>query len=246
MSDYMAKISQLIYSGDIKDLSAFSSGGTWMFLLVAALFAITLSAMTGAIMSRYGEGLLSKETTLKDLSDKILSNMGKLVLIGLVMGLIVMFATILIVMLIILLGAVSNVLMVLGFTLLFVAVFAIIPPLYLIRFPALFQGESTMGSIKKGWRLGFKSWGTTFLTIIIVGIVSAVISAILAIPYSIWIATHLGQSGVVSYTLSGISSLGTAFVAPLVFVFFAFQYFAVVENVEGTSLQEKVEEFDNL
>jgi len=118
------------------------------------------------------------------------------------------------------------------------------PPLYLVRFPALFQEESTMGSIKKGFRLGFKSWGTTFVTILVVGIVSGIISGVLGLPLILY--AYFGTSEIISYVLSCLMSLGTAIVTPLAFVFFAFQYFSVAEQSEGISLQSKIEEFDNL
>jgi len=128
-----------------------------------------------------------------------------------------------------------------------VAGFSIVPALYLVRFPALFQGASTMESIKKGVRLGFKSWGTTMLMIIIIAVAAYVVTLIFSLPFAIWNTFNIGnEPGILSYTLSGISWLGTAFVTPLTFVFFAFQYFAVVDKVEGISLQSKVEEFDNL
>jgi Zn-dependent M28 family amino/carboxypeptidase len=101
-------------------------------------------------------------------------------------------------------------------------------------------------SIKKGFILGFKNWGSTFAMIIVLGVATVVISFVFGLPYTIWTLTHLGQSDAVSYILGGISSLSEAFVTPLVFVFLAFQYFSIAENEEGISLQSKVEEFDNL
>jgi hypothetical protein len=166
-------------------------------------------------------------------------------LIGLVLALIGIVAYIAMVLVTVLLALIYKPLAILVAVLLGAAIVAVLPPLYLVRFPAFFQEASTMDSIRKGFRLGFKSWGTTFLTILIVGLVSGVISAILGLPYIIWLIIG-GQSEIVSYVLSCLLSLGTAFVAPLTFVFLAFQYFSVAEQTEGISLQSKIEEFDNL
>jgi len=248
MSAYLGGISRILSGGDASMMSElYTSSGLWIFLLISLLSALVLSAMSGAILSRYEEGLLNKTTTLSDLGDKIVSNMGKLFMIGLAMILIGIVAIIALVLIIVAMAQISTFLSVLVALVAVVAVFAIVPALCLLRFPALFQGASTMESIKKGVRLGFKSWGTTMLMIIIIAVASYVILLIFKLPFTIWNLFNIGsEPGILSYTLSGISWLGEAFVTPLTFVFFAFQYFAVVEKTEGISLQSKVEEFDNL
>ena len=245
MSAYLGSISRIVSGGDASAINElYTNSGMWIFLLISLLSALVLSAMSGAILSRYEEGLLNKTTTLSDLGDKIVSNMGKLFMIGLAMILIGIVAIIALVLIIVAMAKISGFLTVL---IAVVAVFSIVPGLCLLRFPALFQGASTMESIKKGVRLGFKSWGTTMLMIIIIGVASYVIKLIFGLPFTIWNLFNIGnEPGIVSYTLSGISWLGEAFITPLTFVFFAFQYFAVVDKVEGISLQSKVEEFDNL
>lgn len=245
VSGYLSNLSKVFSGGGITEMNnIYSSGGMWMYLLMALLFSLVVSAISGAVMSRYEDGLLSNETNLNDLSGKIFSNMGKLFLIGLAMTLITIVAVIIFVLMLIVIFKISKIL---SFLIAFAVVIAVIPPFYLIRFPAIFQGESTLASIGKGYKLGFKNWGTTFLMVLILGIVGYVISLILSIPNSIWTITHIGSSpGGVSYILSALSSLGTAFVTPLVFVFMAFQYFSVAEKAEGISLQAKIKEFDNL
>lgn len=245
VSNYLANLSKVFSGGSITEMNnLYGNGGVWMYFLMTLLFSLVLSAMSGAIMSRYEDGLLSNETKLKDLSNKIFSNMGKLILIGLSLILIAIVVVIILVLMIFIMAMMSKIL---AFLIAFAVIIAVFPPLYLIRFPALFQGESTFKSIRKGFVLGFKNWGTTFLMILILGIVSYVISLIFAIPSAIWTITHIGDSaGVVANILSSFSSLGSAFVTPFVFVFMAFQYFSVAEKAEGISLQAKIEEFDNL
>jgi len=245
MSAYLRSISQIVSGGDasmVREL--YTSSGMWIYLLISLLSALVLSAMSGAIMSRYEEGLLNEETTLSDLGDKIVSNMGKLLMIGLAMillGIVAIFALVLIIMVMSKISGFFTVLVAIF------AVFSIVPAIYLVRFPALFQEASPMESIKDGLRLGFKGWGTTMLMIIIIAVAAYVVTLIFSLPFAIWNAFNIGnEPGILSYSLSGISWLGKAFVTPLTFVFFAFQYFAVVDKVDGISLQSKVEEFDNL
>lgn len=244
-SQFWANLPKL-FDGDTSWLSEISNNNSGISSLIALLFALVLSSISSAIMSRYEEGSLSMETSLQDLSSKIVSNMKKLFFIGLTLSVMGIVAVIPIGLIIgILFAAHLPVLAAIVVFLLIVAICAIIPFLYLARFPALFRGEPTMGSIRKGFRLGFKNWGSTYAMIIILGIATSVISLILGVPYTIYLL--FGQpTGVVAYILGSISWLGAAFITPLTFVFFAFQYFAIAENEESISLQAKVEEFDNL
>jgi len=247
VSGYTAILQRVIADKDITAFNdMFSSAGTWIYYIVYLVFVVSLSAMAAAVMSRYQAGALSKDTSLKDLGSQILSNMGKLFLIGLCVIVIAVLALIIIGILIGVLASSIPGGVVLAVFIAFAAFFAIIPPLYLVRFPALFQNASVGTSIKKGFILGFKNWGSTFAMIIVLGVATVVISFVFGLPYTIWTLTHLGQSDAVSYILGGISSLSEAFVTPLVFVFLAFQYFSIAEKEEGISLQSKVEEFDNL
>jgi hypothetical protein len=245
MSAYLSNITRILTGGDITMMNElYNNAGMWIYVLVSLLSMLALFAISGAILSRYEEGLLSKETTLQDLGNKILSNMANLLMIGLALILFGIVALIVFVLLVAFLTKASGFF---AFLIAFVAIIAIVPPLYLVRFPAIFRGASTMESIKEGLQLGFKSWGSTFLMIIIIGIASYVISLVFVLPFTIWNLFNIGsEPGVVSYILSGFSSLSTAFVTPLVFVFLAFQYFSVVEKIEGISLQSKVDEIDNL
>ena len=246
LSGYTATVMEVANSGNFEDFyDIFGSMG--IYLLGYLLLTVILYAISGAIMSRYEADLLTKETTLKDLSKKIVSNTGKLALIILTMLLLGIVAVIIFALFVVLLTKISMVLLALVYFLFVVALIAMIPPLYLIFFPALFQGTSIFKSIRKGLGLGFKNWGTTFVIVLIMGIATLAISSLLQIPYSIWLLSNVGQSiTIVSYILGSLSALSSAIVTPLLFVFLAFQYFAITEKAEGISLQAKIEEFDTL
>jgi MFS family permease len=221
-----------------------------LFMLMYMLSFLTMYAIAGAIMSRYESGLLSKETRLKDLGRKIFSNIKKIFLVSLAVGLILVVAYVILLLFIVVSAMVSTILTVIVGILFFVAFMAIIPPMVIIYFPAVFQGTSIGESVRKGFRLGFKNWGSTFGIIMIVGLATGAVSAFLSIPYMLWmfigIANGQFDSGIVSYCLSMLSSLAYVFVTPLTFVFLAFHYFSIVEKEEGISLQSKVEDFENL
>jgi hypothetical protein len=138
-----------------------------------------------------------------------------------------------------------------------IAVFIVIPSLSIIYYPAYFQQASTFESIKKGFSLGFKNWGSTFGTLFIAGLLSGVVSVILQMPLQGYImfqsistlnnsSVSIGNNGVLVYALSLLSSLSSVITLPFIFIFLAFQYFSITEKEEGTSLQSKIDEFENL
>ena len=247
-SDYFDFIGNL-YSGNGNLYGMVGFMG--LFLLASLLITLVLTAISGAVMSRYEEGLLTKETTLKDLKRKIFSNMNNLFFVGLTTMFlfvlaIVVFFLIIIMPAYILPGAAAAII---GILLLFIVLFAILPPLSLVFYPALFQNASVWQSIGKGFRLGFKNWSSTFVILIIVGLITGAISLILQLPYTIFLTVQKIQHwdlDIVSYALSCLSSIGSAFVMPLSFIFLAFQYFSITEKDENISLLSKIEEFDNL
>jgi hypothetical protein len=212
-------------------------------MLISFILTIVLFATIGATMSRYDEGLLTTNVTLKDLMHKILSNSKKVVLVMLAVFLLSIALSI---TAIILFAIFPVFLKVIFGILLFFGIMAVIPTLFLILYPALFQDVPTWKSIIKGVTLGFKNWGSTFVIIMIIGIATTVISMIFQMPYSIWLALNPLKSGIVSYLLITLSTLGSVIIMPVSFIFLAFQYFAITEKEEGISLQSKINEFDNL
>jgi len=225
--------------------SASFFGYALLYFLFTALLSLYIPSMTGALMSKYEAGLLTRETKFGDLSNKMFSNMGKFFVIMLLIGLIGGGIAFVLALLWAGIAAISSVIAAIFAILLFVAICAILPPLALAYFPAFFQDAQAGASIKKGFSLGFKNWGTTFATILIAGLITAVISLLFYAPYLIW--SLLGGSiGILTYLFTLLASMGTIFVTPLTLIFLAFQYFSIVEKEEGISLQSKVEEFDNL
>ncbi|MDR0231830.1 MAG: hypothetical protein LBI82_06895 [Dysgonamonadaceae bacterium] len=241
MAEYTNMIQSLM-TGDISAIGG-SRGMMPLFLLVSSLFSLYLYAMSAAIMKLYEEGNLTEKTSWGDLSSKMFSNAGKIFLVGLATGLI-FFAGILVFAL--LMGMLGGILAGIFSFLLIIGLIAAVFPMVLIIYPALFRGASTWESIKEGFSVGFKNWGTTFGIVFIVGIMAAIISYAFGVPYGIYMAFNPGEANVMTYVLSVLSSSATALVTPFMVVFIAFHYFSITEKEEGVSLQNKIDEFDNL
>jgi hypothetical protein len=214
--------------------------------VLMVLVALYLPAMSGALMSKYEEGSLTKETKFKDLSDKLFFNMKKFFGVVLLFGAIVLVISLLVFIFVSMMGMVGAVL----FVILCIAfIVAIVPSVALSYFPAFFQETGVWDSINKAVRLGFKYWGSTFVTIFIAGIITALVTVVFQLPNVIYLyyANISGNnSEIVAYILTMLSSSATLLVTPMTVIFLAFQYFSIVEKEEGISLQSRVEEFDNL
>ena len=221
------------------------------YFLLYLLFMLVLQGTTAAVMNKYQEGLLSKETKLKELGSKIFSNMWKIFLVIFLLVLIIMGISVLFGLFFGFLTVLSRGLAIIATIIFILAFVALFPPMSLTIFPILFQGASVGTSVKKGFTLGCRNWGSTFVTILIVGIVTAVATYTFTLPNTIWGLFHPAEfaefgSGILSYSLITLSSFAPAFVTPISFIFLAFQYFSILEKSEGISLQSKIEEFDNL
>ncbi|MCL2651843.1 MAG: hypothetical protein FWD60_12595 [Candidatus Azobacteroides sp.] len=227
------------------DPSAVLAAGSFglLFFPVMMCFSLYLFAMSGAIMKLYEEGGLTDKTSWNDLSGRMFSNAGKIFLVGLAMLLIVIVASLIIGLLIGTVGAGLRILLVI---LLIFGLIAVWPPLYMIIFPTLFRGASVWKSIGDGLRVGFKNWGTTFGVLFIAELIGAIVSYVFILPVELWILFNPGQASVEMYVFAVLLSLALVLIVPFVFVFLAFQYFAIAEKEEGISLQNKIDSFDNL
>lgn len=234
------------YGGGVDmDALAPAMGSTSLYMLFTLLLSLYLTGMSGALMSHYEEGLLTKETKFGDVSKRMFSNMGKMFLVCMLLGLMLIVAIFLIAMLIGFLFADSRGLGVGMGILMVAAIFVLVPSFALSYFPAFFQGASVTASIGKGFSLGLKNWGTTIAVLLIAGVITAIAVYLLGLPYELWVLfSHSG--GIVAYILALFASIGTFIATPLSFIFLAFHYFAVMEKAEGISLQSKVDEFDAL
>jgi hypothetical protein len=224
-------------------------------MLFSILLYLFLFSMTGAILNKYVKGSLTENTSWADLKDNMFSFAGKLFLQGLLLFLIIAAVSIIIGIIIGIIVAVGGsfanpaligILTILFVILLYGAIFVFYPFLALLPFPIFFENASAWQGIKKSFKLGFRYWGSTFLTIFLGGLLTGIVSYILMMPYIIYSVFNMGTGGFISYVLAMLTSLVFVVVYPIFVVFVGLQYTSIVEREEGVSLQDKVAEFDNL
>jgi len=204
-------------------------------------------SMTGAILHKYVKGSLTENTGWSDLRGKMFSFAGKIFLQGLILVLGMIALTIILSILIgILVFLKNSVLVVIVIMIIIALLIALIPSLSLIAYPVFFEDASAWKGIKKSFRLGFKYWGSTFLTVFLGSLLYAIISYILAMPYAFYLMTHTGESGWGGYILALFSGFCSMVIYPIFIIFCSLQYTSIVENEEGISLQNKMEDFNNL
>jgi len=235
-----------VNAAEYQDLSEFfyDFGSIFsIYVLIISLFIIVIYALSATVMTCYEENYQNIETNLKKLSHKIFSNMKKVFLVNLAVGL--LFVTVFAIF-ITLIAFAPSILKVFGIIILVLGIFAIFPTISLVFYPAIFQGTSIWLSVIKGIKIGFKNWGTTFVILLIAGIATSILSALLQSPYLVMQVINPGQTGIVPFILALLSSFAYVIVTPLSFIFLAFHYFSILEKEEGISLKSKIEQFDNL
>jgi hypothetical protein len=217
-----------------------------LYFVVAMMLNIYLNAMTGAVLKNYGEGKLTPATGWGDLSKTLFSLSGKTFVITLITSVaIIALAAVFAITFSFL--ADFGVMVMVGIIILIMCavLFAFLPSLSLSLFPAYFSGTGNRESIKIAFGMGFRNWGSVIVTLLLAGIIIYVIMVIFSIPNVIITLFHV-EVGILTFLFSFIAILGNILTYPVFFVFIAFQYFSIVENEQGISLQSKVDEFENL
>ena len=215
----------------------------FIYILIVSLFMIVIYALSATVMNRYEEGTINSDVNVPDFWHKVLLNMKKVFLVNVAVALLFIGISAIFVFFIVITPVILKVLFVMIF---FMGIFAIFPSISLVFYPAIFQGKTVWRSIIKGVIIGFKNWGTTFVILLIAGIVTGIISTFLQMPSFIFNTFNPGQTGIVPYILALLSSFAYVIVTPLTFIFLAFHYFSIIEKEEGISLKSKIEQFDNL
>ena len=147
--------------------------------------------------------------------------------------------------------------------LLYMAMLAIALPLGLVLPMCVFEPELSLFScVKKALRLGFKTWGTLFVVMLVITMLVQIVSVILIIPFmfttvaSMFFEIDSSQYASLAYTSSAwfsvltfASSLlfcfGLLLMSALSFVAFAFCYGRAADKVEGVSVKNAVQNFDS-
>ena len=119
----------------------------------------------------------------------------------------------------------------------------LIPLFLLTSYPVCFEESSVFDSLSKGIKMGFKTWGATFMTGLIVFIIAMMLYFFFAL---ISMFFSLFGGGVTSPFYLFFLVLGIFLILPLPVICFAFHYFSIREANEGVSLKAKIDDFENL
>jgi MFS family permease len=236
---HYSTMQQRIMSGD------FSLSSTVFLLLAFFLFSFLLTiymyAMTGTFLRRYEQGELTEQSGRNDFG-LFFQLAGKTFIISLLVFLPVLLCIAFIGFLFFSLIPLAVLLV----FLLFGSFIAVAPALTIIYFPAFFSGKKNWESVKIAFRLGFKNWGSLFVSLILAGIVAFVVGMIFSLPYQVLAFLSPDYVSTLMYVFSIFSQMATLLTTPVLILIFAFQYFSITEKEEGVSLQAQVDEFENL
>lgn len=222
-------------------------------ILCSIIGSIILSSMIYALIRTYNEREERLEgITLSALKPLLLKNMGKLLKLTLFAILLVIIA----IFVLILFAALTPFTLILTIPL-FIACMvpmALFLPIY------LFENIGIWAAFKKTFRLGFATWGGVFAISIIMGFIGGILQGIAMLPW--YVATIVkyfftmsdgGSAVTVSpvynfflYLLGILQTFGTYIGSIFMIVGLAYQYGHASEVVDSVSVEEDIDNFDNL
>lgn len=232
-------------------------------LVLCLIGALLTVAVTYTLMQKYQQrDNLLKGLTLSEIKPLLKHNLWrvlKMLLLLTLIGIVAFVVLVLVATMIISIGGKFEVFL----FLLYMAMLAIALPLGLVLPMCVFEPELSLFScVKKAVRLGFKTWGTLFVVMLVITMLVQIVSIILIIPFmfttvaSMFFEIDSSQYASLAYTSSAwfsvltfASSLlfcfGLLLMSALSFVAFAFCYGRAADKVEGVSVKNAVQNFDS-
>ena len=232
----------------------------FVLCLIGALLTV---AVTYTLMQKYQQrDNLLKGLTLSEIKPLLKHNLWrvfKMLLLLTLIGMVAFVALVLVATMIMAIGGKFEAFL----FLLYMAMLAIALPLGLVLPLCVFEPELGLFScVKKALRLGFKTWGTLFVVMLVITMLVQIVSFILMIPFLFTTMTTMffeidsTQYASLAYTSSAwfsvltfASSLlfcfGLLLMSALSFVAFAFCYGRAADKVEGVSVKNAVQNFDS-
>lgn len=232
----------------------------FVLCLIGALLTV---AVTYTLMQKYQQrDNLLKGVTLNEIKPLLKHNLWrvfKMLLLLTLIGMVAFVALVLVATMIMSIGSKFEAFL----FLLYMAMLAIALPLGLVLPMCVFEPELGLFScVKKALRLGFKTWGTLFVVMLVITMLVQIVSFILMIPFlfttmtSMFFEIDSTQYASLAYTSSAwfsvltfASSLlfcfGLLLMSALSFVAFAFCYGRAADKVEGVSVKNAVQNFDS-
>lgn len=232
-------------------------------LVLCLIGALLTVAVTYTLMQKYQQrDNLLKGLTLSEIKPLLKHNLWrvfKMLLLLTLIGIVAFVVLVLVATMIMSIGGKFEVFL----FLLYMAMLAIALPLGLVLPLCVFEPELGLFScVKKALRLGFKTWGTLFVVMLVITMLVQIVSFILMIPFLFTTMTTMffeidsSQYASLAYTSSAwfsvltfASSLlfcfGLLLMSALSFVAFAFCYGRAADKVEGVSVKNAVQNFDS-
>lgn len=232
-------------------------------LVLCLIGALLTVAVTYTLMQKYQQrDNLLKGLTLSEIKPLLKHNLWrvfKMLLLLTLIGIVAFVVLVLVAMMIMSIGSKFEAFL----FLLYMAMLAIALPLGLVLPMCVFEPELSLFScVKKALRLGFKTWGTLFVVMLVITMLVQIVSFILMIPFLFTTMTTMffeidsTQYASLAYTSSAwfsvltfASSLlfcfGLLLMSALSFVAFAFCYGRAADKVEGVSVKNAVQNFDS-
>lgn len=232
-------------------------------LLLCLIGALLTVAVTYTLMQKYQQrDNLLKGLTLSEIKPLLKHNLWrvfKMLLLLTLIGIVAFVVLVLVATMIMSIGSKFEAFL----FLLYMAMLAIALPLGLALPLCVFEPELGLFScVKKALRLGFKTWGTLFVVMLVITMLVQIVSFILMIPFLFTTMTTMffeidsTQYASLAYTSSAwfsvltfASSLlfcfGLLLMSALSFVAFAFCYGRAADKVEGVSVKNAVQNFDS-
>lgn len=232
-------------------------------LVLCLIGALLTVAVTYTLMQKYQQrDNLLKGLTLSEIKPLLKHNLWRVFKMLLLLTLIGMVAFVVLVLVATMIMSIGSKFEAFLF-LLYMAMLAIALPLGLVLPMCVFEPELGLFScVKKALRLGFKTWGTLFVVMLVITMLVQIVSFILMIPFLFTTMTTMffeidsTQYASLAYTSSAwfsvltfASSLlfcfGLLLMSALSFVAFAFCYGRAADKVEGVSVKNAVQNFDS-
>lgn len=152
------------------------------------------------------------------------------------------------------------VLSVLGIFILYIAIFVLIFPLYMVSPVYLLEDEiGVLAAYKKGLRLGFATWGGVFAVMFVIGIISSIFQSFTMIPWyfmsmakmiftlqSDWDKPffHSFAYAFIQYLTCILMCLGYLLSMVISYVAITIQYGHASEKIDGRGVSHRIEKFD--
>jgi hypothetical protein len=215
-------------------------------VFLSALLSLFFFSIVGSILNRYAKGSLTDGIGWSDLKSDVFPIMWKIFMQYLIIMLTFILLAALMGVLIYVFSFTSRFLSTILIALIFIAFFASMliafPVFSLAPYVVIFENSSAWQGIKKGFKAGFKHWGSTFLTVFLGGLFLFALYYILSMPYFVYSMLHMGGGGLLGYILAILSSFALFIIYTIFYIFVSFQYTSIVAKDKSISSQD----IDNL